>query len=292
MFRESYSYCYVNFRFQKEEGLAPAVFVQSDCNPPSDRDTYIKELMKYIRIDAYGKCLNNKEMPQDINYELDLWKTKYFHFLAKYKFQIAFENAVCKDYITEKVFRPLSIGSVPVYFGSSTVRDFMPSDKAVIVVTDFKSPKDLAEYLHELNNNDDKYNEYLKHRKDGKISNVKFNIELKRRHNQGIMNKPRKGYPMTELLQGYSCFVCSQLHLRNNMLREHLNNPTHSLKPVKMGKSNHFDCPYPRTIFNNTDKSVRFDRFRKHIDEIKQHSVLLQKLLLENGTDSSKFPRI
>ena len=34
-------------------GLASVVYVQSGCNPPSDRDEYITELMKYVRVDSY-----------------------------------------------------------------------------------------------------------------------------------------------------------------------------------------------------------------------------------------------
>ena len=45
------------------EGLAPVVYVQSSCDAPSDRDSYVTELMKFIKIDSYGKCLNNKQLP-------------------------------------------------------------------------------------------------------------------------------------------------------------------------------------------------------------------------------------
>lgn len=40
---------------QKSKGYAPVVYVQSHCEVPSDRDRYIQELMKYIRVDSYGK---------------------------------------------------------------------------------------------------------------------------------------------------------------------------------------------------------------------------------------------
>lgn len=45
------------------KSLAPLVYVQSDCDPPSDRDTYIRELMTYIEVDSYGECLRNKPLP-------------------------------------------------------------------------------------------------------------------------------------------------------------------------------------------------------------------------------------
>lgn len=46
-----------------------------------------------------------------------------FHKLAaKYKFTLAMENAICDDYMTEKLWRPLRLGSVPIVFGSHKVK--------------------------------------------------------------------------------------------------------------------------------------------------------------------------
>lgn len=43
-------------------------------------------------------------------------------FLARYKFVLAVENAECEDYVTEKLWKPLSIGSVPIYMGAPNVK--------------------------------------------------------------------------------------------------------------------------------------------------------------------------
>lgn len=52
-------------RLQMSEDLAPILYVQSICTTWSGRDQYVTELMKYIRVDSYGKCLNNnKNMPK------------------------------------------------------------------------------------------------------------------------------------------------------------------------------------------------------------------------------------
>ena len=37
--------------------------------------------------------------------------------LEKYKFIISFENAICEDYITEKLYRTLFVGAIPIYKG-------------------------------------------------------------------------------------------------------------------------------------------------------------------------------
>lgn len=47
---------------------------------------------------------------------------EFFQLAAKYKFALTMENSVCNDYITEKVWRPLILGSVPVIFGSPKIK--------------------------------------------------------------------------------------------------------------------------------------------------------------------------
>lgn len=50
-------------KLQEEEDLAPVMFLQSDCSTPLDRDSYVEELMKHIKVDSYGMCLHNKDLP-------------------------------------------------------------------------------------------------------------------------------------------------------------------------------------------------------------------------------------
>ena len=47
---------------------------------------------------------------------------EFLKILAGYKFTLAFENAIGDDYITEKLWRPYKLGSVPVYLGSPSIR--------------------------------------------------------------------------------------------------------------------------------------------------------------------------
>jgi len=42
--------------YQKNQGFAPLIYVQSHCEVPSDRDRYVEELMQYIKVDSYGQC--------------------------------------------------------------------------------------------------------------------------------------------------------------------------------------------------------------------------------------------
>ena len=153
--------------------LAPVVYLHSDCNPPSDRDSYVKKLMQYIPVDSYGVCLHNKDLPSNLVDPLTMHNTNLYNILAKYKFNIAFENAICDDYITEKLWRPLLLGSVPVYRGSPSVRDWLPDNRSAVIADDFSSPQELAKYLIQLARNDDAYEEYLKFKKVG-ITNKKL----------------------------------------------------------------------------------------------------------------------
>ncbi|XP_048248577.1 uncharacterized protein LOC124151241 isoform X4 [Haliotis rufescens] len=106
-------------------GLAPIIFVHSDCNTPSNREQYVKTLQKYVDVDSYGPCLHNKDFPEEFK-NLDgiagFLKPDFLRFVARYKFAMAFENAICGDYITEKLWRPLQVGTVPIVLGSPTIR--------------------------------------------------------------------------------------------------------------------------------------------------------------------------
>jgi len=45
----------------------PVVWVASNCQSSNGREAYVKELMKYIDVDSYGGCLNNKPFPESEN---------------------------------------------------------------------------------------------------------------------------------------------------------------------------------------------------------------------------------
>lgn len=79
---------------------------------------------------------------------------------GKYKFYLAFENAICKDYITEKFFGILGLDMVPVVFGGANYSEIAPPH-SYIDVKDFSSVEKLADYLKTLDRDDAKYNEYF-----------------------------------------------------------------------------------------------------------------------------------
>lgn len=100
------------------------------------RDRFFRELSKYKRVDSGGRHLNNIGSP--VPDKLD--------FCRGYKFNIAFENCDSPGYTTEKVMQPLSVFSVPIYWGNPLVeRDFLP-DCMVRV----KDEDDIARAIEEI----------------------------------------------------------------------------------------------------------------------------------------------
>ena len=53
---------------------------------------------------------------------MNMLKPKFLHLLGNYKFTLATENAICDDYMTEKLWRPFMVGSVPIIWGSPKTR--------------------------------------------------------------------------------------------------------------------------------------------------------------------------
>lgn len=80
--------------------------------------------------------------------------------VQEYFFRIAFENTFHRDYVTEKLFEHFSLDMVQIVRGSANYSHFVP-EGTVIDVKNFRSLKDLAEYLKMLMDDEEKYSEFL-----------------------------------------------------------------------------------------------------------------------------------
>lgn len=143
---------YINYAANRTKKVAWLATNPGDRN---GRQNYVRELSKYIDVDVYGKlgkvqCGNTESC---------------FAILRRdYKFYLAFENSNCHYYITEKLFRnALKNNLVPVVMGAR------PEDYAAVLppgsfihVDDFRSARDLAEYLRRLDADDRLYNNYFR----------------------------------------------------------------------------------------------------------------------------------
>lgn len=79
--------------------------------------------------------------------------------LKEYKFSICYENIKgVKGYITEKIFDCFQAGVVPIYWGASNIKDYVPAN-CFIAREDFANFEELVTYLKTLEEKE--YNQYL-----------------------------------------------------------------------------------------------------------------------------------
>lgn len=146
-----------------------ATWFVSNCKYTSERRFYIKELIKYMPIDIYGSCsfmFNQSNVCRKNETE------RCLELIGKnYKFYFSFENSLAKDYITEKYFKVLHMNVVPVVRGDGNYSAVGPP-YSFINTNDFKTPKDLADYLKYLDKNDNEYLKYLRWKETYKIDRL------------------------------------------------------------------------------------------------------------------------
>ena len=129
-----------------------AAWLVSNCRPISQRKNYVTELAKYINVDIYGGCGDLKCQKGSACMEKTIQ--------PKYKFYLAFENSMCKDYITEKAWNTLTYDIVPVVLGGGNYTKYLPPH-SFIDVRDYESPFHLAQYLKYLDSNPKEYVRYF-----------------------------------------------------------------------------------------------------------------------------------
>lgn len=133
----------------KQEKIKFCNFIYTNHIP--FRNRFFKKLCKYKKVESWGKCLNNmgKNIPKlmDENPKKALGKTikyKPESILRPYKFIIAFENSRSVGYTTEKILEPMTVNSIPIYWGNPLIhRDF--NAKSFINYHDFE--KEVKERL-------------------------------------------------------------------------------------------------------------------------------------------------
>lgn len=133
--------------FKEKTGFCNFVFSNPKCKKRID---FFRKLSKYKKVDSGGRVLNNIGGPVANKLE----------FIRKYKFSIAFENESHPGYTTEKIYEPMLVNSIPVYWGNPRVAEEFNS-KSFLNLHEFPSEDALIEKIIELDNDDDKYKEML-----------------------------------------------------------------------------------------------------------------------------------
>ncbi|XP_066953062.1 alpha-(1,3)-fucosyltransferase C-like [Macrobrachium rosenbergii] len=137
-----------------------AAWFVTNCKAASKRQQFVKELQKFMPVDVYGPC---GPLKCDCGGECALKQPDYCYEMLQrdYKFYMAFENSLCKDYVTEKLFNTLRYNVIPVVYGLANYSHVAPPH-SYIDAFDFGSAKELADYLLKLDKDDKAYNEYFR----------------------------------------------------------------------------------------------------------------------------------
>ena len=157
--------------FKEKTKLIMAAF--SNCEPV--RTEYMRQLMKFVQVDSYGACLRNKN---DLVSRYGSKNGKNFKELKselarQYKFTLVFFNQDCEYFVDDQLSHALNAGSVPVVMSTDKLDEFLPGNlrQSVIKVRDFRTPKDLSDYLKYLSTNETEYNNYLTWKSKG-VGNI------------------------------------------------------------------------------------------------------------------------
>ncbi|XP_055585698.1 alpha-(1,3)-fucosyltransferase C-like [Uranotaenia lowii] len=124
----------------------------SHCGAFSRRDELVRAIQKLVQVDVYGKC-GTLECTRGSKRCSEMLNTDYW-------FYFSFENSLCRDYVTEKLFEPMASNIVPVVFGGSDYRRFAPPN-SFIDVQDYESVEKLVEHLQYLVDNPREYVKYF-----------------------------------------------------------------------------------------------------------------------------------
>lgn len=125
-------------------------------NPSAyDRIDFFKKLSKYKKVDSYGKIYRNVDITKLPKEYID--NDKLF---KDYKFVICFENSYEEDYITEKLPNAMLASSIPIYRGAPNIGDYFNTE-SFINYDDYGSYNKMIEKIIELDNNNEKYFEYI-----------------------------------------------------------------------------------------------------------------------------------
>jgi hypothetical protein len=151
---------------------APIFWMNYNCDTPSNRTGYMLELMRYIRVDVYGKCGNpNWDSNKSISNDPKVLAQEKLALVRQYLFTIAIENSFEHDYVTEKLWQPLAAGSVPIYLGAPNIDNWLPcyNYSCIINLRQFSSIRDAANFINKIAQSRSRYVKYHEWRNEESV---------------------------------------------------------------------------------------------------------------------------
>lgn len=131
-----------------------AAWFVSNCDlTPSKRMNVAKAMQKFVRVDIYGRCGSFK-CPKSQHNECQLMLQR------DYKFYLSFENSLCLDYITEKVFSNMNYFIIPVLYNAADNSRFLPPG-SYLNVLDYGTIKELTDHMSYLAAHPEEYIKYF-----------------------------------------------------------------------------------------------------------------------------------
>lgn len=137
------------------------------------RNYFFQRLNEYKKVDSAGPLFNN------VGYYLERGENSgiaKMNFLKDYKFNLCFENSSYPGYATEKLYEAYMYGTVPIYWGSTTIdcdfntkaflnwHDYQDDDAFIEAIIEIDQKPELYEqmYMENLFHNwKEPYNKYL-----------------------------------------------------------------------------------------------------------------------------------
>ncbi|XP_055691713.1 alpha-(1,3)-fucosyltransferase C-like [Lutzomyia longipalpis] len=189
-----------------------AAWFVSNCNGKSNRIELVRSMQKTIDVDIYGKC-----GPLECTWTDHDRNDKCYRLVEQnYFFYFSFENSLCRDYITEKVFNIMSYDVVPVVYGGANYSQHLPPH-SYIDANDFATATDLAKYLKSLTRNPKEYVKYFWWKKYYKtvVSRRLYNNLCNKLHDLSSANeegKPTRRSSHTDIKSWWMKNQCTDSH--------------------------------------------------------------------------------
>ncbi|CAF3783654.1 unnamed protein product [Rotaria sp. Silwood1] len=151
------------------------------------RLNYFRELREYFPIQVFGSCVQlNESLPSLNSRQLakkfirsekiynktfesincNRWSPCEEEQVKLNMFYLAFESQSCKDYITEKFWRALKYGLIPIALGPLSKEHYrrIAPPNSFIYTNDFSTAKALAKHMYDIINNEKLFRFYHKWR--------------------------------------------------------------------------------------------------------------------------------